>query len=1371
MIIQKEWKRMKHTVIWITVFLFLVGIALTTAMAEDTFDFTVPESVLIGMPFDVTVSLPKEEGSVTFEIDHYWVGDGRPADSEWPKVTIFNDNVYDFAIQAAGDYYLKAIWQRDGQSSVSKTKKIRFEAGAAVKKPTLSVFDSSGNETTQFHIGDKIVLRGSAGSADQLILGIASNTGNGYTYSTSDFPTVTPDQNGNWSYTYTDTAKVKFPVFFVSGYTVDGRYVGRTDEKYVHIYDPAHEPPAPEAKVESFEDYSSFTDVVISVSNPDPETYNALYFDILDETGASIYHNGYTIDEEGDEISYQFQYQGTYTFLITCYREDDESDEYAFSKPCSVQVEITGGKPAPVNGKQTIPLIFPETWTAMTDMPVSYTPTVPNQVLFYSVTRQTSNYSAPAFSGNASGGDFTIPGYALTPGDYVLWAHAEADTYEATTKEFYFTVVDNPESIEGPTLVSVSDPAYPQTNLTCVLDKVWEKVHLNLKDKNGYSATSCTAENSSKITFMLYTPGEYELQASGFENGLWSEPKVIGTVTVQEIPTVDKLTVLSPESVRLGEAFQILAFFPDKQGPYSLIIQNTDSGNIIYERRSYLYGQPYLFFDFQDHTLLGKQADTENYVLKLTWNETETLEKPILITGEQPELCTLNTPPFSVEVGNPISLSGTVGSAKRMGIQCNIDNRALGNLSYSYSADPADGNWTCNIPTFASGKYDLSIRGYSEDGLCTGYLHANVYVTDQNSLPAPETELMQGESGKVLSYSMTAPGYEDEESIWNIRITNEKGEVLFDFSSWNDNGLYAEDRWLGQYGTYTLTACYSIDGKISFPTAKTIALKETLPFCSWNGRDQAVYYLDADSDFETLEYDALQQDSFVTQYWLNNHDTYRDRLDGDPVFSYEVEGQAVFEFTPWPESDQPAINVHLKKMPETPETDIIHLSCEWGDLAWSQDYTVTFLQTPENGLPTGIDLSFDEPLTFVAGTEWNPDNMISFKNGWQNEDDDFWNVDLTILRNNYEQDWDYVRWDAETRTPFYTINDIGQYNGLVVLTSGKLVWKHPVEIIVTDENGSYLPSSLPIQIRQSSYNYYISELDQTIDEKGRFSRDDHIAQFSIDYESYLELQESMGGEPEWSMEIVSGNLDLGLDDAGLFCNLCMNTKPEAEDTTVILLSCSWGDLSFEKEITVHAMNLPGDLPEGIELSFGDVLVQNITQPIPTVREYTSFIDNWQIEGEPLRHGYQFYTEYDNTSAGITFNNPGVYDAYVELNYANIVCCKSYTVVITDKDGAMPKDGYRPEWTKVLLLPAGLTEIQESAFEGISAERVVIPDGCKKICANAFGNCRNLREITIPASVTEIDEHAFDGCVGVLCVTDSDEIRELCPSLGLIPVLD
>ena len=80
-------------------------------------------------------------------------------------------------------------------------------------------------------------------------------------------------------------------------------------------------------------------------------------------------------------------------------------------------------------------------------------------------------------------------------------------------------------------------------------------------------------------------------------------------------------------------------------------------------------------------------------------------------------------------------------------------------------------------------------------------------------------------------------------------------------------------------------------------------------------------------------------------------------------------------------------------------------------------------------------------------------------------------------------------------------------------------------------------------------------------------------------------------------------------------------------------------------------------------------------------------------------------------------------------------------------------------TEDFTFPEQLTIIEESAFEGIAAERVDVSANVVRIEARAFADCPNLREIHIPATVLEIDSSALEGCEDVIVYGESGSAAE------------
>lgn len=67
----------------------------------------------------------------------------------------------------------------------------------------------------------------------------------------------------------------------------------------------------------------------------------------------------------------------------------------------------------------------------------------------------------------------------------------------------------------------------------------------------------------------------------------------------------------------------------------------------------------------------------------------------------------------------------------------------------------------------------------------------------------------------------------------------------------------------------------------------------------------------------------------------------------------------------------------------------------------------------------------------------------------------------------------------------------------------------------------------------------------------------------------------------------------------------------------------------------------------------------------------------------------------------------------------------------------------------MILPRGLRIIEEEAFSGISARRIVVPDGCTEIRKKAFSFCADLEVLELPASIKSIDDTMMYGSEGVM----------------------
>ena len=84
--------------------------------------------------------------------------------------------------------------------------------------------------------------------------------------------------------------------------------------------------------------------------------------------------------------------------------------------------------------------------------------------------------------------------------------------------------------------------------------------------------------------------------------------------------------------------------------------------------------------------------------------------------------------------------------------------------------------------------------------------------------------------------------------------------------------------------------------------------------------------------------------------------------------------------------------------------------------------------------------------------------------------------------------------------------------------------------------------------------------------------------------------------------------------------------------------------------------------------------------------------------------------------------------------------------LTYSNGGQTVTGYTGTLAGSLVIPSGVTEIANGAFQGKTGlTAVVIPSGVTRIGDNAFDGCTGLRTASIPSSVTSIRYFAFQGC--------------------------
>lgn len=89
------------------------------------------------------------------------------------------------------------------------------------------------------------------------------------------------------------------------------------------------------------------------------------------------------------------------------------------------------------------------------------------------------------------------------------------------------------------------------------------------------------------------------------------------------------------------------------------------------------------------------------------------------------------------------------------------------------------------------------------------------------------------------------------------------------------------------------------------------------------------------------------------------------------------------------------------------------------------------------------------------------------------------------------------------------------------------------------------------------------------------------------------------------------------------------------------------------------------------------------------------------------------------------------------------------------------DTWRNSDSSDVIVPSGITEIGESAFEKCKLMRSVeIPEGVETISEYAFYACENLKEVKLPKSIKQIKKQAFACCCSLEKIKLTENITEI-----------
>ena len=246
-------------------------------------------------------------------------------------------------------------------------------------------------------------------------------------------------------------------------------------------------------------------------------------------------------------------------------------------------------------------------------------------------------------------------------------------------------------------------------------------------------------------------------------------------------------------------------------------------------------------------------------------------------------------------------------------------------------------------------------------------------------------------------------------------------------------------------------------------------------------------------------------------------------------------------------------------------------------------------------------------------------------------------------------------------------------------------------------------------------------------------------------------------EHDWADQIFEENGDTVMDSAFMGEIAC---------TVTVKLTATYesGDpRTLTKTITVEApkgtlnpaIRLNRAWTAGSGLDFTVDIGKNDTQYVVKVRE-KGLVDTLYFDFQRGNREKDYYVQPTNFVPGKIYE--------IEVIAAGSGYGRGMTTLTLRCRKAAPM---------TMTLPGGLKTIETEAFEGVIAEKIIVPASVTTIGSKAFANCTRLMEIELPEGITSISADAFSGC-GTIFVygkkgSDLEGYASQCANLEFVEV--
>ncbi len=750
-----------------------------------------------------------------------------------------------------------------------------------------------------------------------------------------------------------------------------------------------------------------------------------------------------------------------------------------------------------------------------------------------------------------------------------------------------------------------------------------------------------------------------------------------------------------------------------------VILSVADENGYVPEQTLELYGGPYFdeyviidcIWDGTDATALHPEDFMGNVFMDrnfydVQWGLTHTL------------------PEWSVE-----QTSGDTLEWYMDGFEDNGDTRSWQGVNIRLSCMPdhpmtATFTATCRWNGYEA-SFDLPVR-FVEHDLPTGF------TTDSR------VELTAGVPGEVHYTIEPADWTYTDNRHFDIWLDTENT----DYRCYMENGkLYAV---IDQPGTYVGWFCLR-DGSVNYlyqPVVFSVAdengnAPELVPIL------EDVYDVEMASSVTNTEgKDYWISHSDVMFIWPNNLNTLQTVYGDDWSWTFEkLSGpDAAVKIDTLTEYGFDLVVDNLEDMPAGSDASF-RATLRWGESSASCTINLHFveMELPDVTFPTVIEMNVNEP--YYCSVNATPGDFSSSY---------FLHFDF------FDEAWQNIEFYSHDDTPmdgrFLLANAPGIYYGNSHIHAHNVFLNGPnVTFKVKDGSGN-LPDPVPFFADDSySIRRYVLPSGEGDYEGMIAPRPNTLIGVCIDNADLM--KETYGDTGEYSVEYISGpavSPQIAQPEGDSpYAVISIPDLPQETGETLLRITCTRGGNSDSVDVYVQFENWTDDLPQGNDLPSGIVLkvgesmeltggLTPASEKMPAVWTYLDMDESQDLIS---------VEEVNDLTIRITGLKAGTLHAKgMVMTYWNVVAQKPVVITVVDTYTTMN-------------LPDAVREIEEEAFAGVSANIVVVPDGCTTIGKRAFADCSGLVSITIPASVTSIADDAFEGCGSALTIiSESEAIR-------------